>query len=271
MRRADRLFEIIQVLRSASGPLTAAAIAETLEVTVRTVYRDIAALQAQRVPIEGEAGVGYLLRRGFDLPPLMFTDEEVEAIVVGARLVRRTGDPGLQHAAESVLSKVTVILPEGRQAHLAEPRFFVSDSGAPAASAVDLSAIRGAIRESRKVWITYQDELGRRSERTIWPVAVAYYVEATLIAAWCELRRDYRHFRSDRVVRAALLDEAFPHGNGRLLQGWLERMRGDEDQRMRGDGDQRMRGEGSQRMRQGGDQREKQPSDQPVIDGQGTE
>src|SRR5580693_9631806 len=108
VRRADRLFDIIQCLRTARGPLTAATIAERLEVTVRTVYRDIATLQARRVPIEGAAGIGYVLRRGFDLPPLMFTTEEVDAIAVGAQLVRRLRDPALQDAAASVLSKIAI-------------------------------------------------------------------------------------------------------------------------------------------------------------------
>src|ERR1700688_1461058 len=112
MRRADRLFDIIQRLRTARGPMTAATLAEELEVTVRTVYRDVATLQARRVPIEGAAGVGYMLRRGFDLPPLMFTEDEAEAIAVGVRLLARTGDPGLQKAAESVLSKVTLVVPD---------------------------------------------------------------------------------------------------------------------------------------------------------------
>lgn len=225
MRRGDRLFEIIQLLRSASRPLTAAGIAEALEVTTRTVYRDVAALQARRVPIEGAPGVGYVLRRGFDLPPLMFTMEEVEAIAVGARLVRRTGDAGLQQAAESVLSKVTVILPEVLRDHLTAPPFFVSDFGVRSSPAVDLSGIRDAIRNTRKVRITYADEQGRRSRRTIWPVAVAYYVQATLIAAWCELRGDYRHFRTDRIVSAKVLDETFPAEQTRLLQGWLQQAR----------------------------------------------
>ena len=126
MRRSDRLFDIIQRLRTARGPTTAAALADELEVTVRTVYRDVATLQARRVPIEGAPGIGYMLRRGFDLPPLMFTTEEIEAIAVGARLVARTGDPGLQDAAESVLSKVTVVLPEALRAQLAAAPFFVS-------------------------------------------------------------------------------------------------------------------------------------------------
>src|SRR5579871_2375950 len=133
MRRADRLFDIIQRLRTARAPVTAAALAEDLEVTPRTVYRDVATLQARRVPIEGAAGIGYVLRRGFDLPPLMFTPDEIEAIAVGARLVSRTGDAGLQDAAESVLSKVTVVLPERLRDQLTAPPFFVSASGAPVA------------------------------------------------------------------------------------------------------------------------------------------
>src|ERR1700722_18424770 len=139
MRRADRLFDIIQRLRTARAPLTAAALADELEVTVRTVYRDVATLQARRVPIEGAPGIGYVLRRGFDLPPLMFTLEEIEASAVGSRLVSRAGDPSLQSAADSVLSKVTVVLPEALRAQLASAPVFVSGAGAPVAEAVDLS------------------------------------------------------------------------------------------------------------------------------------
>jgi len=188
---------------------------------VRTVYRDIATLQARRVPIEGAAGIGYMMRRGFDLPPLMFTVEEIEAIAVGARLVARTGDLGLQDAAESVLSKVTVVLPDGLRTQLASAPIFVSESGAPVSERVDLSAVRQAIRDEHKLRIAYEDERGARSERTIWPIAVAYYVQATLIGAWCELRRDYRHFRADRIVSLAVLGERYPSDNGRLMADWL--------------------------------------------------
>ena len=221
MRRADRLFDIIQRLRTARRPMTAAALAEELEVTVRTVYRDVATLQARRVPIEGAPGIGYMLRRGFDLPPLMFTTEEIEAIAVGARLVSRTGDPSLQDAAESVLSKVTVILPEALRAQLVSAPFFVSSSGAPVAESVDLSLVRQAIRDERKIVIAYADEKGARTQRTIWPIAVAYYVQATLIGAWCELRQDYRHFRADRISALSVLDECYPSDNGRLMAEWL--------------------------------------------------
>ena len=140
MRRADRLFDIIQTLRTAKGPVTAEGLAKQLEVTVRTVYRDVATLQARRVPIEGAAGIGYVLRPGFDLPPLMFTADEIEAIAVAMRMLRRTGDDGLQAAAEMVLSKVTVTLPDALREHLIEPPFFVSHHGAPPPPVADLAA-----------------------------------------------------------------------------------------------------------------------------------
>jgi predicted DNA-binding transcriptional regulator YafY len=219
MRRSDRLFEIIQILRTAGRPITAAAMAQQLEVTPRTVYRDIATLQARRVPIDGEAGVGYVLRKGFDLPPLMFTVDEVEAIAVGARMVRRLRDPKLQEAADSVFAKVTVVLPEALRAHLVSAPIYVSE-GSTAVPGVDMAELRGAIRDSRKVHIAYADESGRRSHRTIWPIAMAYYVDVTLIGAWCELRADYRNFRVERIASSKVLDEHFSQDNGRLFAEW---------------------------------------------------
>src|SRR4029077_16854394 len=145
MRRADRLFDIIQILRTASHPITAAALAEKLEVTVRTIYRDIAALQGSRVPIEGAPGIGYVLRRGFDLPPLMFTTEEIDAIAVGARLVRRIRDPQLHEAAARVRAKVTSVVPEALRAHLASAPLYVSDGSAAVPQGVDPSVVRDAI------------------------------------------------------------------------------------------------------------------------------
>jgi predicted DNA-binding transcriptional regulator YafY len=221
MRRADRLFDIVQTLRTAGAPLTAAAMAEQLEVTVRTIYRDIAALQASRVPIEGAPGLGYVLRRGFDLPPLMFTSDEIDAIAVGARHVRRLRDPQLQQAAESVLAKVTAIVPETLQPHLRTPPFFVSEGSAPPLTGADPAEIRDAIHTRRKISIAYVDGEGRRSRRTIWPIALAYYVDVTVIAAWCELRDALRHFRADRIRSARVLDERFPADGGRLFAEWL--------------------------------------------------
>jgi predicted DNA-binding transcriptional regulator YafY len=221
MRRADRLFDIIQTLRTASHPLTAAALAEQLEVTARTIYRDIAALQASRVPIEGAPGVGYVLRRGFDLPPLMFTADEIDAIAVGARHVRRLRDPKLQAAAESVLAKVTAVVPEALRSYLRPPPFYVSEGSAPAVTGVDLAEIRDAIHAARKMAIAYVDEKGRRTARTIRPIAMAYYVDVTVIAAWCELRQDFRHFRADRITSAQLLDERFTAESARLTAQWM--------------------------------------------------
>ena len=233
MRRADRLFEIIQVLRAARGPLTAAAIAEELEVTVRTVYRDIAALQARRVPIEGAPGIGYVLRRGFDLPPLMFTIDEVEAIAVGTRLVRRVKDANLQQAAARVLAKVTQVLPEGLRGHVASPPIYVSEGNAAEPRGIDPATVRFAIRENRKLRISYIDEAGARTIRVTWPLAMAYYVDVTLIGAWCELRQDFRNFRLERIEASELLDERFPAGNGRLMAEWMALRKDRPDVRVR--------------------------------------
>lgn len=230
MRRADRLFDIIQNLRAAGRPMTAAALAGKLEVTARTIYRDIAALQASRVPIEGAAGLGYVLRRGFDLPPLMFTADEADAIAIGVRLLRRLRDPKLQIAAESVLAKLAAVVPDPLQSHLVGAPVFVSEGSAPEVSGIDLAELRRAIHDTRKLSIDYADEEGRRTRRTIWPVAMAYYVDVTVIAAWCELRRDFRHFRVDRILSSRLLDERFPADNGKLMAEWMALQKDRPDQ-----------------------------------------
>jgi predicted DNA-binding transcriptional regulator YafY len=221
MRRADRLFDILQTLRVAVRPMTAATIAERLEVTVRTIYRDIATLQARRIPIEGAPGIGYVLRRGFDLPPLMFTSDEIDAIAVGARLVRRLRDPGLQNAANSVLAKVTTVLPEALRGGVTAAPFFVSPGDAETPKGVDLAKLRHAIRETVKLRITYADAQGQNTQRTVWPVAMAYYVDVTLLGAWCELRSDFRHFRVERIITCAILDDRFPTEGGKLMQRWF--------------------------------------------------
>jgi predicted DNA-binding transcriptional regulator YafY len=221
MRRADRLFDIIQMLRLARTPVTAAAIAEELEVTPRTVYRDIATLQARRVPIDGEAGIGYVLRRGFELPPLMLTEEEVEAVAVGMRLLRRTGDPGLEAAARNVLTKLSAAMPDILREHLISVPFHVATGRPPEPGPVNPAAIRAAIRRARKMRIDYVDLKGTTSTRTICPVAMEYHVQATLICAWCELRNDYRHFRADRIVVAEVLEDSFAAAASQLTAGWL--------------------------------------------------
>ena len=221
MRRADRLFDVIQVLRTARKPVTAATLAAELEVTVRTVYRDVATLQARRVPIEGAPGLGYVLRKGFDLPPLMFTVDEIEAVTVGARMVQRLRDPELQAAARRVLDKVTVVLPESLRGHVADAPFYVSQGEAATPRGVDMAEVRSAIRDRRKLRIAYVDEKRRRTRRTVWPLAMAYYVDVTLVGAWCELRKDLRNFRVERIAASRVLAERFQDHNGRLLAQWL--------------------------------------------------
>jgi predicted DNA-binding transcriptional regulator YafY len=225
MPRADRLFDIIQILRLASRPVTAVAIAAELEVTPRTVYRDIAILQARRVPIEGAVGLGYMLRRGFDLPALMFTEDEVEAIAVALRLLQRTGDPGLMDAARGAAGKLATAMPEGLRDQFANSPFRVSSRGAPRPAVGDLVLVRRAIRQSKKLRIAYVNANGEASERTVCPIAMEYYIEATLVCAWCELRQDYRHFRSDRIRRVRLLEMGFAGKARGLRAGWIELVR----------------------------------------------
>jgi predicted DNA-binding transcriptional regulator YafY len=169
MRPADLLFDIIQTLRTAAGLVTAAALADKLEVTVRTIYRDIAALQGTRVPIEGAPRLGYVLRRGFDLPPLKFTTEETDAIAVGVRLLRRLRDPKLEAAAQSVLAKLSAVVAQELQPQLVAAPLYVSDGSAPQVTGIDLSQLRQAIRETRKLAISYTAPKGR-SSRSRWRI-----------------------------------------------------------------------------------------------------
>jgi len=202
--------------------MTSHELAQALEVVPRTIYRDIAALQAMRVPIEGEAGIGYVMRAGFDLPPLMFTTEEVEAIVVGLALPRRTGDLGLQSAADGVCSKIAEVLPDDRDRDLADWPLYVSGWGAGAPRRVDLRVPRGAIREEEKLRITYEDSESRRTRRVIKPLALLYYVEVVVLSAWCELRRALRHFRADRIVDCKATGQRFPGEGDKLRAIWRE-------------------------------------------------
>ena len=220
MRRTNRLFELIQILRRASSSVTATQLAERLEVTPRTIYRDIAALMAMRVPIEGAAGVGYIMRPGYDLPPLMFDREEIEAIVVGLDLLHRTGDKGLQAAARRVTAKVADVLPDSIDKDLDHGRFVVSRFGAAAPQGVGMSLLRGAIRDDARLRLTYRDETGRETERTVLPLAVIYYTEATVLAAWCEMRQDFRHFRADRIVTCDDTGESFRDRAAGLRREW---------------------------------------------------
>lgn len=225
MRRSIRMFEIIQILRRADVPLTAAAIAAELEVTKRTVYRDVAALQAMRVPIEGAAGIGYVMRQGYDLPPLMFTADEVEAVVVGLALLGRTGDVGLARAAASAGGKIAAVLPAGGEAGPGQSPLYASTWNAVPAARVDLSLLRRAIRDEEMLRIGYIDGDDRHSARTIKPLAIIYYIDSVVLTAWCGLRRDFRHFRVDRIDDCAATARHFRGQGDRLRADWRRQHR----------------------------------------------
>ena len=217
MRKATRLFEIIQLLRAASRPMTAAAMAERLECGQRTVYRDIAALQGMRVPIDGERGLGYILRPGFDLSPLMFTAEEAEALVLALALLQRTGDTGLHKAARSAGDRIAAAMPDRR---FDAGALYAWGSPQPP-DGNTLSLVRQAIREERKLALIYADQTGAQTERIIRPLAVIYYAAHSTLVGWCELRHALRNFRADRVLGATLLDEYFTGQGDALRALWL--------------------------------------------------
>ncbi len=222
MSKSNRLFEVIQILRSANNPLTAQQIADELEVNKRTVYRDIAALQAMRVPIEGEAGIGYLMRRGYDLPPLMFNQEEIEALKLGLALLGRTGDKALQKTADSVSRKIAEAVPEQTHGEALHAPVFASTWHAIPESEVDPQLVRNCIREELKLEFDYRDLKNAVSHRTVLPLAMVYYIEVVVVAAWCELRKDFRHFRLDRMQNCMTTAEIFGDQATDLRQRWRE-------------------------------------------------
>ncbi|WP_313531087.1 YafY family protein [Shinella sp.] len=221
MRKASRLFEIIQILRLARNPITAAEIAARLEVTVRSIYRDIAALQAMRVPVEGERGIGYILRPGFDLPPLMFSIEETEAIVLALALLDRAGDTELKAAAGRVAEKIAGAVPPPLRQTLSARALHAWGSVPRQPEGIDLATVRRAIRDEEKLLIDYRDEYARATERTIRPIALIYYSETANIVAWCELRQAIRNFRADRVEACERTEAHFRGEGDGLRQLWI--------------------------------------------------
>ncbi|HEY0107388.1 MAG TPA: YafY family protein [Rhizomicrobium sp.] len=221
MRRAERLFQIIQILRrSKRHPIRAGDFAAELETSLRTVYRDIAQLLAERVPIRGEAGIGYILEDGFDMPPLMLTADEIEAAMLGAQWVMGRGDPALARAARDLVAKIGAVVP----AHL-RPLALDSTLVSPSwkrieTDAVDMARMRAAIHAQTKVAIAYGDGEGRASERVVWPIAVSYWDTTRVVVAWCELRSAFRSFRTDRIRAADFLATRYPVARTRLTAQW---------------------------------------------------
>ncbi len=220
MRRADRLFQIIQYLRT-RRVTTASWLAENLEVSERTIYRDVSDLVASGVPIDGEAGIGYALRRGFDFPPLMFTVDELAALTLGAQIINSWADPKLANAAQNVLSKVAVVLPDELKDKLSNQNLFSPMVRLNPAVANRLAQLRLAADELNKVRFAYIREDGEGSERVVWPLGLFFWGQVWTLGAWCEFRQAFRHFRLDRIRELQVLQKKFIPTEGRTLQDLL--------------------------------------------------
>jgi len=220
MSRAQRLLDLVQALRGYRRPVSGATLAETLGISLRTVYRDIETLKAQGAHIDGEPGVGYVLRPGFMLPPLMFSEEEIEAIVLGSRWVADRADTALGSAARNALAKIAAVLPQDLKISLDTSSLLVGPGNAVAAGDAELPTIRLAIRTERKLRIGYVDGRGRDSKRTIWPFALAFFDRVRVVVAWCEIREGFRHFRTDRISKVQFVDKRYPRRRQVLLKDW---------------------------------------------------
>ena len=220
MSRAARLLKLMEALRRRRRPIAGAALAEELGVSLRTLYRDIAALQAEGADIEGEAGLGYVLKPGFTLPPLMLTVDEVEALTLGALWVGERADPDLAKAAGGALAKLAAVMPPDRAELVAAPSALVIPSARTAHGDAHLAAIRAAIRGERKLALRYVDAGGAQTQRVIWPMAISYFEASLILVAWCETRQAFRHFRVDRIETVEPRTERAPRRRRALLAEW---------------------------------------------------
>lgn len=222
MARSERLLELIQALRRHRRPVSGQALADDLGVSLRTIYRDIQTLIGQGARIDGEAGLGFLLRPGFVLPPLMFSDEELEALVLGLRWVSQRTDASFEHAAMNALAKIAAVLPDDLRNNVEGIGLVAFPSRDADERRVDLTPIRGAIRSEQMVVLDYADVTGQHTRRTVWPIALAFFERSRVLAAWCELRRDFRHFRIDRIIALHETGKRYPQRRRALMKQWRE-------------------------------------------------
>ena len=223
MSRAERLLLLLQVLRRYRRPVSGQVLADQIGVSIRTLYRDIASLQAQGATIEGEPGIGYVMKPGFMLPPIMFRSEELDALVLGMRWVADRCDETLSAGALSTLAKIAAVLPAELRRELNESALLV---GAPLkrhAQTISPDLLRAAVRAEQKLVITYVDGDGKRSRRVVWPFALVYFDQARVLMCWCELRDDFRNFRSDRILDVEQLEQRYPKRRSALLREWRKR------------------------------------------------
>ncbi|HWA19675.1 MAG TPA: YafY family protein [Devosia sp.] len=224
MSRTERLLDLMEILRRHRAPVTGQSLADELGVSIRTFYRDIATLQGQGAEIEGEPGLGYVLKPGFTLPPMMFSIDELEALVLGSRWVAsQHGDKRLSSAAGNALSKIAAVLPADLRAEVENGTLMVVPRNRIPV-AIDVAILREAIRKEMKLRISYRDEKESETERVIWPFLIGFYEQTRVVGAWCELREDYRHFRVDRILDAAATGERSPRRRAVMLKEWRTQM-----------------------------------------------
>jgi predicted DNA-binding transcriptional regulator YafY len=223
MSRADRLLRLVQVFRRHRQPVSARELADELETSIRSVYRDVQTLRAQGATIDGEPGVGYVLRPGFLLPPLMFTDEELEALLLGLRLTAEHADQALAHAAAEAVAKLRAVLPKELRVLLDETALLAGPALGRPEETVDLAELRRTIREQRKASIEYRSEPGKPTTRVIWPLGLGFFQRSRLVVAWCETRADFRSFRTDRIASWQTLPARLPRSRVALLREWRAR------------------------------------------------
>lgn len=223
MSRANRLLDLLQVLRRHRRPVSGQVLADELGISLRTLYRDVETLKAQGAHIEGEAGVGFVLRPGFMLPPLMFTPDEIEAIVLGSQWVAKRADTAMAAAARNALAKISAVMPEDLRELLDAAGVMVGPGSPVIGSEINLGPLREAIRAERKLVIGYTDAQGAVSQRTIWPFALAFFDQVRVLVAWCETREDFRHFRCDRIGKLRTLTARLPRRRRALLKAWREK------------------------------------------------
>lgn len=222
MSRVQRLLDLMQILRSHRFPVTGAHLALELGISLRTLYRDIGILQKQGASIDGEPGLGYVLRPGFMLPPLMFSEDEIEALVLGSRWVTDRGDVKLSAAARSALTKIAAVLPNDLCNVLDATALLVGPGASVTAGDEEILQIRRAIRAERKLEVSYCNLNSVESTRTIWPFALGYFDHVRVLVAWCELRQEFRHFRTDRISSLKITEQRYPRRRQVLLKEWRE-------------------------------------------------
>ena len=222
MSRTERLLQLLQILRRHRYPVSGADLSRELGISLRSLYRDIATLQNQGAKIAGEAGVGYVLQPGFTLPPLMFSEEEIAAIALGSRWVAEQADHKLALAARDALAKIAAVLPAEAGLELQNSGLLIGPSSQNSGNDEQLRQIRQAVRKQHKLVLDYQDETGASSQRTIWPCALAFFDSLRVIVAWCELRQDFRHFRTDRIQNLHVSEATYPRSRQALLKEWRE-------------------------------------------------